>query len=466
MNNNDIRQLCLDLIRADYEDEVVGLLSDRNLWDNPACWRFLGDNENNFSVIGNQQADPIAALAEKVVNSIDARLLNAGRMAGIDPEGDEAPKSIRQAVATLFEKNRTYDPDRHGQILNWTTAERGEQADLITVAATGATPRNTSGRWPSLTISDLGEGQAPSNFPETFLSLQKSNKLRIPFVQGKFNMGGTGALQFCSPSHNLQLIVSKRNPSIATAKSTASGLAQRWGYTIVRRKDPAEGRRSSHYEYLAPVVGSDQADGQQVLSFTAVSMPLFPNAQGDPYARKAEYGSLVKLFEYEWLGDRSDITRGRTGLLRRLEAKIVDPALPFRVYECRGYRKQAPYHNGVGLVNFVGQNEHDLDEMGGASLSVTGKSLKAKWFLFAQNEGRDLRMADDGVLLTVNGQTHASFHTRFFNRKNVNKAYIGQDLLVVVDCSEIDGRQREDLFMNSRDRLREGDVARQLEREW
>ena len=55
--------------------------------------------------------------------------------------------------------------------------------------------------------------------PDTFLSLDKSNKLRIPFVQGKFNMGGTGVFEFCGPN-GLQLIVTRRNPRSSAASST------------------------------------------------------------------------------------------------------------------------------------------------------------------------------------------------------------------------------------------------------
>ena len=58
---------------------------------------------------------------------------------------------------------------------------------------------------PCYSILDTGEGQTPEKMPETLLSLGKSNKLRIPFVQGKFNMGGTGVLQFCGEK-NIQLI--------------------------------------------------------------------------------------------------------------------------------------------------------------------------------------------------------------------------------------------------------------------
>jgi hypothetical protein len=47
-------------------------------------WRYFDDNENNFSDIGNQQSEATAALIEKIVNSVDARLMNACWQAGID----------------------------------------------------------------------------------------------------------------------------------------------------------------------------------------------------------------------------------------------------------------------------------------------------------------------------------------------------------------------------------------------
>ena len=65
----------------------------------------------------------------------------------------------------------------------------------------------------NLTITDCGEGQTPRKLPLTIMSLSKSNKMYIPFVQGQFNQGGTGALRFCG-KHNLQLVISRRNPKL------------------------------------------------------------------------------------------------------------------------------------------------------------------------------------------------------------------------------------------------------------
>src|SRR5258708_20081366 len=209
MNNNDARKLCDALLLADTEEEVITLLKGAKVWDNPKCWRLYGDSENNFSEAGNQQSRSDAALVEKLVNCIDARLTNECLAMTIDPEGAKAPKTIRQAVAQFVEKHPKPDSEAAGRVRDWTSEFRSKVGRDITLAATGFRPREGK---PCFTISDHGEGQTPDRFPDTLLSLNRSNKLRIPFVQGKFNMGGTGVLKFCG-RNNLQLVLSRRNPA-------------------------------------------------------------------------------------------------------------------------------------------------------------------------------------------------------------------------------------------------------------
>ncbi|CAN5175488.1 hypothetical protein BH20ACI2_BH20ACI2_10940 [soil metagenome] len=76
MTNEQIKQLCTSLMTTDSEDEVIRILTETGYWSNPDAWRFYGDNENNFSTIGNQQSRPDAALVEKLINCVDHRLLN------------------------------------------------------------------------------------------------------------------------------------------------------------------------------------------------------------------------------------------------------------------------------------------------------------------------------------------------------------------------------------------------------
>ena len=264
-------ELCLSLMKADSEDEVLDLLQQAGYWQDRRVWRFLGDTENNFGPIGNQQSESVAALIEKLVNSVDARLMNACRQHRIDPNSPFAPQSMREAVAAFFENHEGGLPDDAGSIANWPDSKATKEADLLTLTATGLMPKAGSGL-PCLSIADAGEGQTPDDFPSTFLSLNRSNKLRIQFVQGKFNMGATGALQFCSPEHRLQLIVSRRNPEFL---ENATDRDLQWGFTVVRREQPQDGSRSSVFTYLAPLRVNEGRDGC-VLSFPADEWPILP----------------------------------------------------------------------------------------------------------------------------------------------------------------------------------------------
>jgi hypothetical protein len=91
MTNGQIRDLCLALLHAETESEVVEVLKKAGYWDSPAAWRYYGDVENNWGQSGNQQSLAEAALAEKLVNSVDARLINECLVRGIDPKSDKAP---------------------------------------------------------------------------------------------------------------------------------------------------------------------------------------------------------------------------------------------------------------------------------------------------------------------------------------------------------------------------------------
>jgi hypothetical protein len=53
LRENLAKELCLSLIKADTEQEVIQLLRDAGYWDNTAVWRFYGDRETNFNTIGN-----------------------------------------------------------------------------------------------------------------------------------------------------------------------------------------------------------------------------------------------------------------------------------------------------------------------------------------------------------------------------------------------------------------------------
>jgi hypothetical protein len=370
-----------------------------------------------------------------------------------NPEGPDAPQTVREAVAAFFEGKAPKTSSLSGHIANWSDTKRTDVARGITLAATGFPPREGK---PCFAIADSGEGQTPKNMPDTLLSLNKSNKLRIPFVQGKFNMGGTGVLKFCG-KRNLQLIVSRRNPAILTAQSGDPSDGQ-WSFTIVRREDPNDGRRSSVYTYLAPLGAQASPRHGEVLRFATESMPIFPEGR-NAYARHSEWGTLIKLYEYAAAGYSNTHILRKDGLLSRLDLLLSEPALPIRLHECRtayGGHEGSFETTLTGVAVRLEDDKAENLEDGFPSscpLSVEGESMIATIYAFKKGKAETYRR-NEGIVFTVNGQTHGHLTKDFFNRKNAGRLnYIADSILVSVDCSNISGRAREDLFMNSRDRL-------------
>jgi len=464
MNNSEIKRLCLSLMKAETEEGVITILTDAGYWENDSAWRYYGDRQTNYNTIGNQQSRPDAALVEKLVNSVDAVLMNECLVRGIDLEDPEVPQTIREAVARFFEESD--DPSREylGRISEWLDAKRTSVARRITLATTGATPGKGK---PCFTISDSGEGQTPNRMPETFLSLDRENKLRIPFVQGKFNMGGTGVLKFCGKSQ-LQLIVSRRNPAIVKMNDADTSDSQ-WGFTVVRRELPMGKRRSSVYTYLAPLSVDTAPRKGGVLRFSANELPIFPEGR-KAFVRNSQWGSLIKLYEYSAAGYYSNthILR-KDGLLSRIDLRLPDIALPIRLHECRtGFRGHAGSFdtNMTGLgVRLEEDKAKNMELISTGSLMVAGEEMGATIYAFKKGKA-DTYRKNEGILFTVNGQVHAELSARFFARKEAGRLdYIADSILVIIDCSELTGGSHEDLFMTSRDRLSGGELRQDIERE-
>ncbi len=450
----DAKELCLKLLHADSESGVVEVLEEFGYWNAPNSWRDFGDNDNNYSTAGAQQSDPVAALVEKLVNSADARLTNECAMAGIDPESDAAPGSVREAVARFIEGAQNVKNETVGRIENWTATQRRENAKKITLSATGL--RGS----PCFSIADSGEGQTPDAVPDTFMSLNKSNKLRTPFVQGKFNMGGTGVFRFCG-EQSLQLLITRRNPAIASDQPDG----ELWSFTVVRRDDPTGGERSSVYRYLAPVGANENRMGG-VLRFQSDKMPIFPDGN-EAYAREAEYGSLIKLYNYKVKG-RSNILM-RDGLLSAVGVRLPNPALSMMFHECRDYEGKAGSFNTpfTGLIVRLSDDKAENLEEGfpyNEVVTVNGQKLTVRVFGFKQGKSETYRSNADGVLFVVNGQTHGMLHSRFFGRKSVKLGNVSDSLLAYVDCSEMDRRSQEELFMNTRESLAGSEIRRDIEK--
>ena len=479
MNGEDCKNLCKALLRADGEALVIQLLNDAGYWDRPELWRHYGDVENNWGQSGNQQSLAEAALAEKIVNSVDARLINECWMNEIDPKSPDAPRSVRDAVAEFFDDGKGGKIATGDVVREWGREKRREVAEQITLSATGVRPSSLN-----ITIADSGEGQTAKRMPDTILSLSKSNKMYIPFVQGQFNQGGTGALRFCG-NDNLQLVVSRRNPALLGENPDPEDLE--WCFTVVRRERPEKNRKNSMYTYLAPLGVGENAEMRKgsLLSFSSETFEIFPNDDG-PYNRHAEYGTLIKMYDYKFMGELSNILRGKS-LLSRLNLLLPEVALPVRFYEYRTNKNGAFLDVGsrsntaLGLLRRISNSENvETGFPVSIPLQPDGEKLVAHIYAFVPTgtprdvEGRNRNgqakklggarsyRKSEGVLFLRNGQTQGSWPKDFFRRKAVKMKPLADDLLVFVECDGLSDLNREDLFMPSRDRLAENEFKQSI----
>ncbi|MGI8600433.1 MAG: hypothetical protein ACR2KB_14370 [Chitinophagaceae bacterium] len=460
MTNEQIENLCINLMKADTENEVVDILQKAGFWEDPSLWRYYGDKENNYSAAGNQADEAEAAMVEKITNGRDAILMNECMVRGIDPKSDEAPIGVREAVAEFFEDHPKNE--LAGQVKEWSNQKRREIAKNLAVYLTGHKP--SKDKFPCINIADKGEGQTPFLIPRRILSLGDSIKRKIRFVHGKWNMGGTAALVYCGKL-NLQLVISKRNPKLISAISHKENDGN-WGFTIVRREDPVGKETSSTYKYLAPIGANINPNEGELLNFKSDSLPIFPR-YNEPYAINSEWGTLIKLYEYETKYKQN--VQGNGGLLRPLDLLAPDLGLPFRLHECRYEGTPGSFEHQVnGLRVRLHDNRGDSLENKYPTYHdpvIDGEKFSISVYAFKDDQAKRYRDSEKGVIFTLNGQTQGWLDDRIFTRNKVSLGFLRNSLLVIVDCSGLSYRGQEKLFVNDRVHLRKGPFRDKLEDE-
>ena len=431
--------LFVRLYTAATEDDVDRVVRDASTPLGIAGnWRPLGGNESNFGVIENQQSSPIAALIEKITNAIDAILTRKCYEAGVDPKSSAAPRTMEDAIKQFFAS----------EYQCWhLNSFRQRQAEEIQILADG--PRMNT----SLVIYDNGEGQQPEDFEKTFLSLLRGNKNEIPFVQGKYNMGGTGAIVFCGK---------KRYELIGSRKYNGTG---EFGWTLIRKHPLTESelqtKKNTWYEYLV-------LDGK---------IPSFPINEMDVglKGRKFKTGTIIKLYSYDLpSGARSVISRD---LNQSINEFLFEPALPIYTIdkperyphdrdldrELFGLKRRLE-EDGSKYVEEYFSESHQSADIGQMRVAcyvfkskIEGKSVKET----KESIQREFFKSDMSVLFSVNGQVHGHYTSEFITR-SLKMPLLKSHLLIHVDCTHMKYDFRNELFMASRDRLKDADETRRL----
>ena len=420
----DYKKLLLELYNASDASALYQLIVTYGL-DGSDYWKPYGGNFNNAGTFENQQSSPENALVEKLTNSIDAILMKECMIRGINPKdknNPEVPQTINAATKIFFNVD-------NGKWENIVSTERNRIAQNIQIILTG--DRKT----PNVAIYDNGEGQNPSNFESTFLSIARGNKNDVPFVQGKYNMGSTGALVFCGEKHRYQMIISRRNSNL----NDSDGLI---GFTLVRRHILTPEEESKYkltwYEYL--VIGGE--------------IPSINEKQLDLGLNKATFicGSIVKLYSYQ-LTHSSDAT---LDLWRDLNPLLFESALPILIYENRGFGGHSPTKVMLGNRTRLAldSNEH-IEFQKTFQINLFNSNIPIQVYLFNRDTKNTEFISGQSVVYTLNGQTQGAERKSFISM-DLGFRSLREFLLVWVDCSQIGTTARQELFMASRDRLKQG----------
>jgi hypothetical protein len=430
--DKDSEELFFGLYEAKTEEDVVTIINQYPEIFKNENWYPLGGDEKMFGIVRNQQSSPIAALVEKVTNSIDAILMKKCFESGVDPQSSIAPSTMEEAMQRFFPEHKSWDLQTY----------RRKQAEEIQVVADGPT------RQSAVIIYDNGEGQHPEDFENTFLSLMKGNKIHIHFVQGKYNMGGSGALVFCGKKR-YHLIASKRYDKTGD-----------FGFTLIRQRkigDKEDSKRFSYFEYF-------KIDGK---------IPSFPIDELDLrlYGRNFKTGTIIKMYSYQFPSGYAGFAQD---LNQSLNEFLFEPVLPLLTVD----KKERYPLNKVLELDLYGLKRRLEEERNAYVQSyfseeyndeLFGKAKVTCYVFKPKLDDRDVKRSKEiirdrffrnnmAVMFSVNGQVHGSYSSEFITRTlkfNLLRDY----LLIHVDCTGMKPDFREELFMASRDRLKQGDES-------
>ena len=324
--------LCNRILRAESEAQVHEILS---ALPSDYSWRPLDRRDTNWNITENQAASGAKALTELCTNMVDAIILRHADEAGVGPDDPRAPKNVIEAIRDLVPL-----PGAHSGILaevdDVRTLLKYARANLV-IAVTGETGVNAR---PCFTFIDTGEGQHPDAFEDTFLSLSSPRKSKIPYVQGKYNMGSSGVLAYCG-RQGYKLIVSRHHSEEGP-----------WGWTLVRQRSDA-GPPVAEYLLLNGMIPRFETDS---------ILPMVRQDRVVDSEIERRSGTIIKLYSYV-LGRAADFISVREAL----NDNLISTILPFRLMDYRATPRKS-------------RKSRRTDDRSRRAVGVDERPLNGMWF--------------------------------------------------------------------------------------
>lgn len=424
-----MKQLLMNLLHAKTETEVKSIIESDSLLKDPNNWIPYGGSAGNYSSFENQQSTAMGALVEKFTNSLDAVLTRRCWELGIDPSSEAAPQSMNEAVNMLFDEIAL----ENAKIKVFTDGTKDE-VNVISF--------------------DYGEGQLPEKFKDTLLSLQKGNKNSIKFVQGKYNMGSTGAAVFCG-KYKYQLYMSKRHNSLDKGNNKV-------GFTIVRKHERKEeelkNTKNTWYEYF--VLNND-------VPFISLAedefIEIIPNVKESRFT----HGTVIKMYNYALPSKTQSFQK----LKEEINKLLYQPALPIEVYETRkeydivkkrGAVMNVAYGNSVILRKKLDNVNPVYESLGNVIQDDLFGEAHIDLYVFDKKEDIKEIRGKKPIVFLMNGQVQYALGTSYIS-STLGYKLLKETLLVVIDCTHLSPSfLDEGLFMANRETIRDTENTRFL----
>ncbi len=379
-------------------------------------WRLVGDR-NNYATI-HVSSFPGAALVERVTNAIDAAL---ELVAETNPKLTEDCPSPRIFIEKTFGV-------KAGYLTNMEL--KGDREKLVERAGVVITLRDSDSKLtPTIDIQDHGIGISRAEFPDTILSLNRSNKINKWYLMGRFGQGGSATYRF------------SKYTVIASRRQFADGKQEdEVAFTIVRLRDAEKGEKDGQYVYL--VRKNDR------LPFSVKSSPSALTA-----------GTLVRHIDYE-IGKKTAPLM--LDIYSLLESRLFDPVLPFWLSEQRTWvENKNDRRRTFGSRDRLQKSEviERLDEQV-AAVGALGElgTVTIRYWVFKQGTEPKVKQTfvnpDEPLLVTYLGQTHATLPKRILaNDCQLPNLY--RDLVVQIECDNLNDLGRRKIFSSTREVITE-----------
>jgi hypothetical protein len=416
-----------------------------NEWD----WYPLGKQRNNAGRV-ELIAEPGPPIIERITNGIDAILELGFQLAGCPDPGPNSPRAAAEQWFGI--KGGTISELREDRTLIGKLAPNVE----IEVCDSGEP------KAPTISISDKGIGQHPTDLPDTILSLGESNKIGKQYLCGAYGQGGSSSFAWCKYT----IIASRKRPE------HTSGKLDLVGWTVVRQYDSPE-LKIHTYQYL--VTANKE-------------IPIFPPSLLNGTSLK--FGTYVCHIAY-----RLERLAGRWSLVgyRYFDNLLFDPVLPYTIRDHRAPPLFNRYMGGARSRLLGAAIEYSNEYQ--ADLGTDGSLAIRYWVFKEKRRGEEDGLTDEGIstelagqsdkfppskrvsldsyletdkgpgssrtiIITLNGQRHAHLDKSFI--KESRYSLLTDSLLVQVDCDHLSRQIKKGLFTATRSGIVSGERRLEL----